>query len=105
GGRGRGDDNIWVRADELHGVGAQALGIAAAPANIDPYIAAIIPSELLKAVSQRRHPALSLGIALRWRHQHADPPHPPAHHAPPARPARAAAGARSAARRPPSRQV
>jgi hypothetical protein len=76
GGRGRGDDNIWIRADELHRIGAQALGIAAAPANIDPYIAAIIPSELLKAVSQGRHPALRVGIALQWRYQHADPPHP-----------------------------
>jgi hypothetical protein len=43
---------------------------------IDLNIAADDPAELLKSLPERRGAELSLRIALRVKHQHADPPHP-----------------------------
>src|SRR5947209_10207550 len=69
------DDVVRFRSDQLGRVGAQARGIAAAPANVEPYIPAIVPSKLLKSLSQRRNEALSFRIALAKHHKHADPSH------------------------------
>src|SRR5262249_8874775 len=71
GSRGASDDDVWLQADQFDRSSAQALGLATAPANIEPGIA-VVPAELLKFFPERRKPILPLRIAFAHCHQHAD---------------------------------
>jgi hypothetical protein len=55
---------------------ANRLGIARALANIDPYVAAVGPAQLLHSLEERRDPVRYLGIVRGGAaHEHTDPPH------------------------------
>src|SRR5215470_211348 len=47
--RGAGDDDVRLQANQFDCGSAQALGLAVAPANIEPSIA-VVPAELLKSL-------------------------------------------------------
>ena len=51
-------------------------GIAAAPANVDLDVAALLPAEFLQALRKRRDARLSFGIVFGGIHQYADASHP-----------------------------
>src|SRR5262249_44242061 len=72
--RGASDDDVWLQADQFDRSSAQALGLATAPANIEPGIA-VVPAELLKSFPERRKPILPLRITFAHCHQHAYAPH------------------------------
>src|SRR5262245_47564694 len=69
--RGASDDDVWLQADQFDRSSARTLGLAAAPANIEPGIA-VVPAELLKSFPERRKPILPLRITFAHCHQHAD---------------------------------
>ena len=52
-----------------------ALGIAGAPANIDPHVAAIGPAQFLQALQECCEARLSFLIVRGHAHEHADAPH------------------------------
>src|ERR1700719_595673 len=61
--------------NKLGGEIACTLDIAAAPAQVDPDVAALRPSKLLQALSESRDASLSLGIALVGVHQRCEAAH------------------------------
>jgi hypothetical protein len=63
-------------SQQLRGGGSYPIGGAEAPLKIDLNIATDDPAELLETLLERSGAELSLRIALRVEHQHADPSHP-----------------------------
>ena len=61
--------------DQFRRVFANAVGIACAPAVIDPHVAAVGPAQLLQTLQERREAGLPFGIVRGEIHEHADPPH------------------------------
>src|SRR5262249_16974877 len=72
--RGAGDDDVRLQANQFDCGSAQALGLAVAPANIEPSIA-VVPAELLKSLLEGRKITLSQRVTFSHCHQHADAPH------------------------------
>src|SRR5882757_10436646 len=73
--RALGEQNIYVQANQLGGVGRHSTGIGLAPANDNVQILATAPATLFqlgeKGIDARDFPR----IRLRRTHEHADPPH------------------------------
>src|SRR3979411_207697 len=78
GGLPRSSDEAGPERDQLGRVCARALGIACAPAQVDPQIASDSPAPLLQPLHERRDTGLSLRIVRREIHEHADAAHPAA---------------------------
>src|SRR5215470_10116501 len=72
--RGAGDDDVRLQANQFDCGSAQALGLAVAPANIEPSIA-VVPAELLKSLLEGRKITLSQRVTFSHCHQHADASH------------------------------
>ena len=72
---GMGQDDVGGERDQFRRVLAHVVGIAGAPAVIDPEVVADGPTRLLKALRERREAGLRFRIVRRETHQHADPPH------------------------------
>src|SRR5262249_60098926 len=68
-------DDVGFHSNELAGVESAALGVAAAPANLDPYVAAVRPSQFLQLLQQCRDAPLPLRVVLGEDGEHADSAH------------------------------
>src|SRR5262249_59693140 len=68
-------NDVWSKRDELCRIGAQSIAITSRPTIVDSDVAAIDPTQFLKASPERRNIGLPSGVALGESHQHADPPH------------------------------
>jgi hypothetical protein len=53
-------DDIRPERGQLRGVVADSVGISLAPADVDPHVAAIDPTQLLQRLPERRHAGLPL---------------------------------------------
>src|SRR5262249_41450652 len=72
---GMADDQIELHLDELACESADSLGVARAPAVLDPDVARAAPAELLQRFGDRGHEGLPGRIALGNAHEHPDAPH------------------------------
>src|SRR5262249_28112799 len=54
------------------------IDVSATPPKVDPHVAAIGPTQARKRLRERKEAMPLLGIGFVARHEHADPPHPPA---------------------------
>ncbi len=72
---GMADDQIELHLDEFAREIADALGVARAPAVLDPDVAAAAPAEFLQRFGERGHEGLPGGIVLGNAHEHTDAPH------------------------------
>jgi hypothetical protein len=70
-----GQDDVWRERDQFRRVFASRVGIACAPAILDPHVAAVAPAQLLQALLERRDTGLRFGIAHGQIHEHRDAPH------------------------------
>jgi hypothetical protein len=70
------DDKIGLLFDELAREALDFVGVARAPAIVDPNIAASVPAQILQRLSKCRHKRLLRWIALGDSHQHAHSAHP-----------------------------
>jgi hypothetical protein len=61
---------------QFDGVSANVIGIARAPANINPHVAAIGAPQLLQPLQERCDADLPFRIERSQVHEHADVPHP-----------------------------
>src|SRR5262245_8757008 len=76
-GRGaRGQDDVRCERDQFRRVSTSAVGIASAPAIVDPHVAALGPAQLLQHLQERRDAGLAFRIVRGVRDEHADAPHP-----------------------------
>ena len=57
-----GQDDVGCERDQFRRVFANFVGIAAAPAEVDPHIAAIDPAQLLQPLQERREAGLAFRI-------------------------------------------
>ena len=72
-----GQDDVRRERDQFRRVFANAVGIARAPANVDPHVAAVGPAQLLQPLHERRDAGLMIPDRPRAAgHEHADAPHP-----------------------------
>jgi hypothetical protein len=67
-----GENDVRRAGRKLRREGARAVRIAGAPANVEPKITALRPSESLQRRAERREAGLPLPIALREAHEDAD---------------------------------
>src|SRR5262249_28269205 len=68
-------DDLGFHPNEFAGVESAAIGIAAAPAKLDPYVAAVRPSQFLRLLQECRDAPLALRVVLGEDGEHADPAH------------------------------
>src|SRR5262249_38844475 len=87
----RGQNDVGRERDQLRRVFAITLGIAAAPSDLDPHIAAVGPAQFLKPLQKRRVAGLRVSIVRVEAIKHADTPQPPLLRARRQRPRRRAA--------------
>ncbi len=71
-----GQDDVRRERDQLGRVGAMAVGVAHAPAVVDPYIAAFAPAQFLQRLQERDPTGPRFRIVLGQVHEHTDAPHP-----------------------------
>jgi hypothetical protein len=69
-------DEVRLQRHKFLRESLQQCRIGCGPANVEPYLAAVGPPELLEFLPKRRDKGLSLRVVLGRRHQHADSPHP-----------------------------
>ena len=70
------DNEVGLQRDEFLRISLHRLDVAGCrPAGVDPDIAALYPTELLKSLAQRRDAGLPYRIVRGEWHEHADPPH------------------------------
>jgi hypothetical protein len=69
-------NDVGSKRDQLRGVSSIALGIGGAPTGLDPHIAAVRATKLLKPLHERGHAALRFRVLGGEIHQHTDAPHP-----------------------------
>jgi len=70
-----GQDDVRTECDQLRRVSTSTLGIAGAPALVDPHVAAVGPAQLLQALQERCQTYLSFRTVCGHAHEHADAPH------------------------------
>jgi hypothetical protein len=68
------EDYVRRERNEFRRVSADTIGITSAPAGVDPHVAPHDPTQLLKALAERRYAGLCFRIVR--SHEHADAPHP-----------------------------
>ena len=71
-----GQDDVRRERDQFRRVLANRVGIACAPAVVDPHVAAVGPAQLLQPLQERRDAGLGFPIVRGRGHEHADAPHP-----------------------------
>ena len=78
--RATGQDNVRRKRDQFRRILANVLSIAPAPADLDPHVAAVGPSQLRQTLQKRREAGLCVpivGVRVRGRaNKHADAAHP-----------------------------
>ena len=74
-GRLTGQDDVRCERDQFCRVFAVAVGIALAPAKVNPQIAAVNPAQLLQDLPERRDACLTFSIVRGSVYEHTDPPH------------------------------
>ena len=57
-----GQDDVRRERDQFRRVSANAFGIACAPADVDPHVAAVGPAQLLQPLQERREAGLTFRI-------------------------------------------
>jgi hypothetical protein len=71
-----GNDDVWGKCEQFRRVFANALGIACAPACVDPHVCTDGPPQLLQALHERHEAGLSFRIVCGERQEHPDATHP-----------------------------
>src|SRR5262249_48657482 len=66
---------IGLQRDQLLREPLHHLRVGPGPANVDPYVAAVRPPELLECLPKCCDPGLCFPVVLGIAHQHADAPH------------------------------
>jgi hypothetical protein len=69
-------DDVGFQANQLQRERAHPIGVTAGPAKVDPYVAAIGPTQVRKRSRERRVPSLQDGIVFVERREEADAPYP-----------------------------
>src|SRR5262249_27393060 len=64
------------KRDHFRRVSARARGVCHAPANVDLYVAAFGPAQLLQSLQERRDTRLTLRVVRALGHEHANTPQP-----------------------------
>src|SRR3984885_11341764 len=68
-------NHVRVHSDQLSGEGPRHVGVAAGPTNVEADIAALHPTQILKAALKGCDAGLSFIITFGVWHQHSDAPH------------------------------
>jgi hypothetical protein len=69
-------DDLGLQADQLLRELSYPIDVIARPADVDPHVAAIGPTQARKRLSERRDERLRHRIVFVVWHEHADAPHP-----------------------------
>src|SRR5262249_54571853 len=73
---GTGKNHVGAQPHQLLCIPPQAVRIAGGPTKVDPDVAAVDPSKLLKSLLDDRDATLRFWIIFGEHHEHTDPPHP-----------------------------
>jgi hypothetical protein len=69
----RGQDDVRLKRDQFRREFAIEVGIAPAPANINPHVLTFGPTQFLQALPERSNASLSFGVIRSRTHEHTDP--------------------------------
>jgi hypothetical protein len=69
------DDDVRPEGDQFGRVSAKAVGVGRGPANVDPDVATVGPTQLAQGLCERRDAGLCFRVIRGRGYEHADAPH------------------------------
>jgi hypothetical protein len=68
------NDHVRLQVDQFSCELLDPLRSAGGPTNVEPHVAAVYPTQLMKPLREARNPKRSLRIVFAERHEHTDAP-------------------------------